>query len=91
MVAAVGGFGSLFGALVAPRQRGGSGRAARHRLAADGRVGNLFIPLAPAGMPLMAIAFLIGQQLVGDPRVTVYDITEMSMRQSSVGDRQLAG
>jgi hypothetical protein len=52
-------------------------------------VGNLLIPLAPAGAPSIAIAFLIGQQLIADSAVTAYDITEVSVRQSIVADRQL--
>ena len=51
--------------------------------------GNLLIPLAPAGMPLVAVAFLLGQQLVADSAITVYDVTETSVRQSLVADREL--
>jgi len=32
---------------------------------------------------------LIGQQLVTDPAMTAFDITDTSLRQSIVGDRQL--
>ena len=35
------------------------------------------------------MAFLIGQQLVTDPAATAYDITDTSIRQSIVDDRQL--
>ena len=52
-------------------------------------LGNLLIPLAPAGMPLVAVAFLVGQQLIGDTAVTIYDVTEISMRQARVEDRHL--
>ena len=52
-------------------------------------LGNLLIPLAPPGLPLVAIACLIGQQLIGDTAVTVFDVTEVSVRQARVGDRQL--
>ena len=52
-------------------------------------LGNLLIPLAPAGMPLVAIACLLGQQLIGDTAVTVFDVTGISVRQARVGDRQL--
>jgi len=52
-------------------------------------VGNAFIPLAPAGLPLVAIGCLVVQQLVADSAVTVYDITEVSVRQTLVEDRAL--
>ena len=52
-------------------------------------LGNLFIPLAPAGAPLLAVLFLLGQQLVGDAAVTVYDVTETSVKQARVADREL--
>ena len=40
-------------------------------------------------MPLVAVAFLLGQQLVADSAITVYDVTETSVRQSLVADREL--
>jgi hypothetical protein len=52
-------------------------------------VGNLLIPLAPAGAPLVAVAFLLGQQLIGDSAITMYDVTETSVRQAFVDDRAL--
>jgi hypothetical protein len=52
-------------------------------------VGNAFIPLAPAGLPLIAVGCLVIQQLVADSAVTVYDITEVSVRQTLVHDRAL--
>jgi hypothetical protein len=45
--------------------------------------------LAPAGLPVVAIAFFLWQQLVADSAVTVYDVTETSVRQSLVADREL--
>ena len=90
VIAALGGFGSLVGALLAARAtaRFGIGNVviASMLFAA---LGNLLIPLAPAGMPLVAIACLLGQQLIGDTAVTVFDVTEISVRQARVGDRQL--
>jgi MFS family permease len=90
VIAALGGFGSLLGALLAARAtaRFGVGRVviASMLFAA---VGNLLIPLAPAGLPLVAIACLLGQQLIGDTAVTVFDVTEISVRQARVADRQL--
>jgi len=52
-------------------------------------VGNAFIPLAPSGLPLVAVGCLVVQQLVADSAVTVYDITEVSVRQTLVQDRAL--
>jgi MFS family permease len=52
-------------------------------------IGNAFIPLAPAGLPLLAVGCLVVQQLVADSAMTVYDITEVSVRQSMVRDRAL--
>ena len=46
------------------------------------------LPLAPAGLPLVALGFLVVQQLVADSAVTVYDVTEVSVRQSMVQDRR---
>ncbi|MHB8892890.1 MAG: MFS transporter [Candidatus Limnocylindrales bacterium] len=90
VIAALGGFGSLLGALLAARAtaRFGVGNVviASMLFAA---LGNLLIPLAPAGLPLVAIACLLGQQLIGDTAVTVFDVTEISVRQARVGDRQL--
>ena len=37
----------------------------------------------------MAMAFLVGQQLITDPAMTAFDITDTSIRQSIVHDRQL--
>ena len=90
VVAALGGFGSLVGALLAERMAGrfGLGRLVVASLLVAA-LGNLLIPLAPAGMPLVAVAFLVGQQLIGDTAVTIYDVTEISMRQARVEDRHL--
>ena len=52
-------------------------------------VGNAFIPLAPAGLPLVAAGSLIIAQLLGDSAVTVYEVTEVSVRQAVVRDRAL--
>ena len=90
VVAALGGFGSLLGALLAERaaRRVGLGRLVVVSLL-FAALGNLLIPLAPAGLPVVAVAFLVGQQLIGDTAVTVFDVTEISMRQARVDDRQL--
>lgn len=90
VVAALGGFGSLLGALLAERatRRFGVGQVVVLSLLAAA-LGNLLIPLAPSGLPMVAVACLIGQQLIGDTAVTVFDVTEVSVRQARVGDRQL--
>ncbi len=90
VVAALGGFGSLLGALLAAQavRRFGIGPVVVASLL-FAALGNLLIPLAPAGLPVLAIACLFGQQLIGDSAVTVFDVTEVSVRQARVGDRQL--
>jgi MFS family permease len=90
IVAAVGGVSSLFGALLTPRltRRFGVGRVILVGVVAA-MLGSYFIPFAPVGAPLIAMAFLIGQQLVTDPAMTAVDITDTSIRQSLVHDRQL--
>ena len=90
VIAGVGGASSFIGALVATRstRRWGVGPVAIGAMLLAA-VGNLLIPLAPAGMPLVAVAFLLGQQLVADSAVTVYDVTETSVRQSLVAEHEL--
>jgi predicted MFS family arabinose efflux permease len=90
IVAGIGGFASFIGAVVAGRatRRFGIGRVAVGAMLLAA-LGNAFIPLAPAGLPLVAVACLVLQQLVGDSAVTVYDITEVSVRQTLVRDRAL--
>jgi predicted MFS family arabinose efflux permease len=90
VVAGLGGFSSFIGAVVAGRatRRFGIGPVAVGAMLLAA-VGNAFIPLAPAGLPLVAIGCLVMQQLVGDSAVTVYDITEVSVRQTLVRDRAL--
>jgi MFS family permease len=90
VIAGVGGASSFIGALVATRstRRWGVGPVAIGAMLLAG-LGNLLVPLAPAGLPLLAIAFLFSQQLVADSAVTVYDVTETSVRQSLVAEREL--
>ncbi len=90
VVAALGGFGSLLGAVYAERaaRRYGLGRLVVFSLL-FAAIGNLLIPLAPAALPLVAVAFLVGQQLIGDTAVTMFDVTEISIRQARVADRHL--
>ena len=90
VIAGVGGFSSFIGAMVATRatRRFGIGPVAIVAMLLSA-VGNAFIPLAPAGLPLVAIGCLVMQQLVADSAATVYDITEVSVRQTLVRDRAL--
>lgn len=90
LIAGVGGASSFLGALVASRAttRWGVGPVAIAALLLAA-VGNLFIPLAPAGLPLVAVGCLLAQQLIADSAVTVYDITEVSIRQTLVRGREL--
>jgi MFS family permease len=90
VVAGVGGASSFIGAVVATRatRRWGIGTVAIGAMLLAA-VGNAFIPLAPSGLPLVAIGCLVMQQLVADSAVTVYDITEVSVRQTLVHDRAL--
>ena len=90
LVAGVGGFSSFIGAVIATRatRRWGIGRVAIVAMLMAA-AGNAFIPLAPSGLPVIAIACLVMQQLVADSAVTVYDVTEVSVRQTLVDDRAL--
>jgi len=90
LVAGVGGFSSFIGAVIATRatRRWGIGRVAIAAMLMAA-VGNAFIPLAPSGLPIVAIACLVLQQLVADSAVTVYTVTEVSVRQTLVDDRAL--
>jgi MFS family permease len=86
IVAGLGGFSSFIAGRATRRFGIGPVAVGAMLLAA---IGNAFIPLAPAGLPLVAIGCLVMQQLVGDSAVTVYDITEVSVRQTLVRDREL--
>jgi MFS family permease len=90
LIAAVGGIASFVGAVAAQRstRRWGIGRVAIGAMV-FAAIGNAFIPLAPAGLPLIALACLLVQQLVGDSAATVYDVTETTVRQTLVQNRQL--
>jgi predicted MFS family arabinose efflux permease len=90
VIAAIGGASSFIGALVASRstRRWGIGPVAVVAMLMAA-LGNLLVPLAPAGLPLVALGFLVAQQLISDSAMTVYDITDVSVRQSLVDDRAL--
>ncbi len=90
LIAAVGGLSSLGGALlVGPvARRAGVGRTLVIG-AAGFLLGQLALPLAPSGAPLVAGAWLVLAQLVGDGAATAYEILDMSTRQGCVDDRRL--
>jgi MFS family permease len=90
VIAAVGGIASFSGAVAAHRstRRWGIGPVAIWAMVVLA-IGNAFMAFAPAGLPLIALACLLVQQLVGDSAATVYDITETTVRQAMVPDRQL--
>ena len=88
MIFAIGGLSSLLGATVAGRLlRLGVGPVmiAGPLLAATGEG---LITLA-TDASLVAVAFLVGQQLVTDVAATVYEVTQVSLRQAIVPDRLL--
>jgi MFS family permease len=90
LITAAGGLGSLIGALAVGRatRRWGIGLTAVGGLLLA-TLGNAFVPLAPAGAPVIAAGFLVAQQLVGDGGVTIYAITEQTVRQATVDNRLL--
>ena len=90
LIAGVGGASSFIGAVVAGRatRRWGVGPVAIAAMLLAA-LGNLFIPLAPAGLPLIAVGCFVAQQLIADSAITVYDINEVSIRQTLVADREL--
>ena len=90
IIAAIGGIGSLAGSALTPRmvKRFGMGHTMLIGMVGF-TIGNALIPLAPSGAMLVAAAFLIGQQLIGDSMATAYEVTETSLVQATVGDRHL--
>lgn len=88
MIYAVGGASSLAGALFAGRAaaRLGTGPAMIAGLAVLG-ASMMLVPLAEGG-PVVLAAFLIAQQL-GDGGMVVYDINQMTLRQTITEDRLL--
>jgi MFS family permease len=86
----VGGISSLVGALLGPRanRRFGVGPCILFGLIGF-TIGNALIPLAPAGSIAIAIALLVGQQLIGDVAATIEEITEVSLLQTTVPNELL--
>lgn len=89
MIFAVGGISSLTGALLAARAGGslGIGRAMIAGVLCMG-LSMLLVPAAQ-GATLLAAAFLLGQQVAGDGMFTVFQVNEMSLRQSVAEERML--
>jgi MFS family permease len=89
MIFAVGGVSSLLGAVLAQRSARtfGVGPSMWGGITLMA-ISMLFVPLAPqAGV--VAAALLIAQQLVGDGGVTVFEVNQMSLRQSLTPERML--
>jgi MFS family permease len=90
IVAGIGGVSAFIGAVAASRatRRWGVGRVAIRAMLLSA-LGTAFIAIAPSGLPVVAFACLVAQQLIADSAMTVYEITEVSVRQSLVEDRAL--
>jgi MFS family permease len=81
MIFAVGGVSSFLGAMIAgrlPRFGIGAVMVASLLLAA---IGEAFVPLATAANAV-GLLLLVGQQIVADSALTVYDINQVSLRQA---------
>jgi predicted MFS family arabinose efflux permease len=81
MIFAVGGVSSFLGAMIAgrlPRFGIGAVMVVSLLLAA---IGEAFVPLATAANAI-GVLFLVGQQIVADSALTVYDINQVSLRQA---------
>jgi predicted MFS family arabinose efflux permease len=88
MIFAVGGVSAFVGALVAGRlTRPGVGLVMVLMLLATA-VGQSFLPLATA-VNVIGVALLVGQQLVTDSALTIYDINQVSLRQAITPSRIL--
>ena len=81
MIFAVGGVSSFLGAMIAGRlPRFGVGAVMVTSLLLA-TLGEAFIPLATAANTV-GVLFLVGQQIVADSALTVYDINQVSLRQA---------
>jgi MFS family permease len=89
MIWALGGISSFFGAVFAGRvaNRIGAGRAMIFGMLFFG-ISMLFIPLA-RGATIFSASLLIAQQLSGDGAATIYEITQVSLRQAISPQRLL--
>jgi MFS family permease len=90
LIAAVGGISSFVGAVLAARTSRRLGVGPAILLGLTGfTLGNVLVPLAPSGAVVVAIGFLLGQQLVGDVSATVEEINDVSLIQASVPNEVL--
>ena len=90
LIAAIGGIGSLVGALVASRTSRRFGIGPSILIGLTGfTLGNVLVPLAPSGAAVLAIAFLVGQQLIGDTAATIEEINDLSLIQATVPNELL--
>jgi len=81
MIFAVGGVSSLLGAMIAGRlTHFGTGAVMVGSLLLAA-IGEAFVPLATAANAI-GVLFLVGQQIVADSALTVYDINQVSLRQA---------
>lgn len=89
MIFAVGGVSSLLAAALTPRltARLGETRAMAVGLALTA-LGSLLVVLAP-GATILGVAFLVGQQLVGDSGATLFLVNNKSLVQAAAPDRLL--
>ena len=89
IVAGIGGIASFVGAVLAQRTnaRFGIGWMTIAAIVVVG-VGYALVPIAPVGLPLMAIACLAGQQVLTDLAETIFSVGEVSVRQTIVPDRE---
>jgi MFS family permease len=89
MIFAVGGVSSLFGAVLAQRSARvfGVGPSMWGGIALMS-LSMLFVPLAQEAS-IIAASLLIAQQLVGDGGVTVFEVNQMSLRQTLTPQRML--
>jgi MFS family permease len=89
VIFAVGGISSLGGALLAGRaaRRFGLGPSMALGVALMG-ASMLFVPAA-TNASLLAVAFLVAQQVLGDGAYTVYDVNQVTLRQSITADETM--
>jgi hypothetical protein len=80
MIFAVGGVSAFLGALVDARLSAGVGAVMVVSLLLAA-LGQAFVPLATS-VSLASVLLLVGQQIVGDFALTVYDINQLSLRQA---------
>ena len=81
MIFAVGGVSSFVGAMIAGRLPSFGTGAVMVVSLVLAAIGEAFVPLATAANAI-GVLFLVGQQIVADSALTVYDINQVSLRQA---------